>query len=505
MKIRSVETIVFTGSALIFALILFAILYLTGGHFAYILDDTYIYLALAENLPFNYSVNAPGAEAGAASSSIIYPYLLLPLAQTPLALFAPLLVSLIGAVLVLLLLLELERKILPLPDASPLIRGMLILGFAVLINLFGLIFTGMEHTLHMASALAVLSGLLDLSEGRKPRWWFWLAVFAGPLIRYEALALSLPALVYAGNCGYIKRSLWTGTLMLGATIAFSFYLVWLGYGWLPSSVLTKSMPLATVSEGMSSLTTLKALFYNFLLNFKEPTAWMHAILLLVLVGLLPKCRQRGLLLVVLLAAMAHMLLGKFGWAGRYHAYVLAVMVLAIFYLARGRIKPSTLIELTILVGATGLYYTAITPVSANNVYRYHNTLNNFVVNHWQDDIAAFDIGYLAWRNPHTVVDLFGLASERIRRIVHKPDAGAVIPQLLADDQIDLIIAERKLEAYYRSPQWRLAGELQLDGQLWVTGLNPRFYLTNPARAEELRSKLEALRPQLPAGVTLKVY
>lgn len=505
MSDRITKTVVFSGSAVLVAGLMIAILLMTGGHFAYVLDDAYIYLALAENLPFNYSVNAPGAEAGAPSSSILYPYLLMPLAHTSLALFGPLLISFAGAVPVLLLLLRLERQIALLPDLSPAHRGGAVLAFAVLINLFALVFTGMEHTLHVAAALGVLGGLIDLTEGRAPRWWFWLAIVAGPLLRYEALALSLPALVFAGTCGYTRRSVWVSVLTLAGPVVFGFYLVSMGYSWLPSSVLAKSYLLISVDEGMSGLMSLLSVWGNFTLNLLEPTALIHVVLLAILLGLLRNSPQRGLLLVVILAAAAQLLLGKFGWMGRYHAWALALMLLTIFYVARGRIKTGLLVEMAVLAGMTGLIYTAITPPVAAHVYRYHSTLHDFVTGYWKDDIAALDIGYLSWENPHTVVDLFGLASERIRRLVHKPHADQAIIQLLADEHIGLIIAEPKLLDTYNSPQWKLAGELQLSSLFWVTGLNPRFYLTDPARADELRQKLEAFRPRLPQGVTLKVY
>ena len=54
------------------------ILHLRGGHFSYTLDDAYIHLALAENLAGgHYGVNL--GEYSAASSSILWPLLLIPL------------------------------------------------------------------------------------------------------------------------------------------------------------------------------------------------------------------------------------------------------------------------------------------------------------------------------------------------------------------------------------------------------------------------------------------
>src|SRR3954447_15747321 len=63
------------------AALLLSIAHRTGGHFVYALDDPYIHLALAENLAHgHYGLNA--TEFASPSSSILWPFLLVPLTGT---------------------------------------------------------------------------------------------------------------------------------------------------------------------------------------------------------------------------------------------------------------------------------------------------------------------------------------------------------------------------------------------------------------------------------------
>ncbi|MBD0271632.1 MAG: hypothetical protein ICV73_06845, partial [Acetobacteraceae bacterium] len=62
---------------------------MTGGHLGYTLDDPYIHLALAEQIARgHYGIN-PG-EVTAPSSSVLWPFLLLPGAGTPWHVWLPL-------------------------------------------------------------------------------------------------------------------------------------------------------------------------------------------------------------------------------------------------------------------------------------------------------------------------------------------------------------------------------------------------------------------------------
>src|SRR6476469_58646 len=75
------------------AIELAAIVMMNSGRFVYTLDDAYIHLAMAENIGLgHYGVN-PG-ELSAPASSIIWPFLLAPVARVSFAEFVPLCLNL---------------------------------------------------------------------------------------------------------------------------------------------------------------------------------------------------------------------------------------------------------------------------------------------------------------------------------------------------------------------------------------------------------------------------
>src|SRR5206468_280902 len=61
-------------------------------------------------------------------------------------------------------------------------------------NLVGLAFTGMEHSLQVLLSVALVAGLIEETTTARVPSWLPAAIVAGPLVRYENLALSLPAL-----------------------------------------------------------------------------------------------------------------------------------------------------------------------------------------------------------------------------------------------------------------------------------------------------------------------
>ena len=117
--------------------------YVHAGVFEYPLDDVYIHLAMAEGIAQGtYGIN-PG-EAASASSSILYPLLLLPFPGTEVQRMLPLSWN-AAAVLALG---WLFGRALVAGGAGPGIGVALALVGPILLNMPGAAFNGMEHSLH---------------------------------------------------------------------------------------------------------------------------------------------------------------------------------------------------------------------------------------------------------------------------------------------------------------------------------------------------------------------
>jgi len=506
------------GYILLNIVLFVAVLFSTGGDFTYSLDDAYIHLAMAENLPGFWGVNGAAAPPAMASSSILYPWLLMPLAHTPLAFLAPYIVNVLAGFAAILVLVDIERRINFWPQATPLIRACFVLAFAAITNLITLVFTGMEHSLHYLAALVIFASLLKLNQEKSISKIFWLAVIMAPLIRYEGLALSLLALLYVGLSGYWRATLVAGALVLAGPLLFGFYLHSMGLPWLPSSVLAKSASVTLVLQDTSAYGPVLLTFVsNILTNLGVPTGWAHLGQLILLSGLLcgPRVdRSRRLLgLVVLFTGAAHMFLGKFGWFDRYHAYTLALNLLAIIYCGQPywyawaqRMKNGHLLLVLLLLasGISSLSCMIQTPAAARQIRLVYGTLHDFVVTSWQDKVAAYDIGLLAWHNDYAVLDLYGLASEEIRRMIRHPAAMFMVPEYMRHHNYDLLISGEDAVRLFPKTGWQLVAVLHVTGKQIVTTLSPHIYAANPLRAAELRSKLELFKAQIPAGTELEI-
>src|SRR5260221_388102 len=176
-----------------------AILFINSGHLVYTLDDAYIHLSLAENiLHRHYGVN-PG-EACSPSSSILWPFLLAPVAGSDLGALAPLVMNCLASLGTVFLFWSIACVALQNDQAgarrSTAFPAFVVLLLVVATNLIGLIFTGMEHSLQVFFVTLIVWGLIQESRTGKAEWWLVVALVLAPLVRYECLAISAPGLVY---------------------------------------------------------------------------------------------------------------------------------------------------------------------------------------------------------------------------------------------------------------------------------------------------------------------
>jgi hypothetical protein len=148
-----------------------AIVALSDGEFGYSLDDPYIHLALAEGIRRGeYGIN-PG-EFASPSSSVLWPFLLVPFQTTALAQIAPLLINLLataGAVLALQQVLQ--RVARPSTRLEALMRAGGITLLSACLNLVPLALTGMEHSLQVLVVLTASRPRRGAPGATSPKRW----------------------------------------------------------------------------------------------------------------------------------------------------------------------------------------------------------------------------------------------------------------------------------------------------------------------------------------------
>lgn len=481
----------------------------TGGVLEYPLDDVYIHLEMARAIAGGgYGVN-PG-EVASADSSAIYPLLLTPFAGAEVQRLLPALVNLLAlagcgwAWGTLIARSEFGR--------FPGMGLALALVGPVALNMAGVAFLGMEHSLHALATLMVLLGLIGFLRDKRVGAVLGAGIVLGPLLRPEGLAVSLAACAVLLMAGARRAGL---ALTAGAVLPFAGFVAFLtalGIGPLPNSVMAK-----LASMDFPGASPLQARFLSLLKNLIEPMGAATVLIVLATgLGLLfarPLTHKRTAPVVraALAVALAHLVLGKMGWGYRYEHYMLVFLIGAAVYgfgywgLA-GRERMPMLVPLMpaiILALPLATYLPLVLaegPASARAIYLQQRQLGRVAKEVVAAPVAVNDIGWVAYRNDNYVLDLWGLASAQAldaRRAGMQPGWADALTR---EHGADLAMVYDNWVRRGAGPDWVRLGRLVLTGpQGFAAGPAVSFYATRAEAAAGLRDQLEGFVSSLPEG------
>ena len=486
-----------------------AILTKTGGMLVYSLDDAYIHVALAERIRLgHYGLNM--GEITSPSSSVIWPFLLVPFAGTYWGAAAPLLLNAAFGATAAYLLGRIATLIHLPPDwtdvGSHSFRIALACAMVVACNLCNLTFIGLEHSLQVVIAVALALALIQHAEGAPlPTWALTLAAL-GPSVRYELLALT------AAVCFVlVLERRWrtvaiiaAGSLVLPA--ALGTYLTANGGYPLPNSVISKltsgtaggsesgSAVWDVLSRKMTQLGDLDALARIVLLGTLITMAWIAR-------SASPQWRK--ILLAALGVGLLHFAVGQFGWWYRYELYAVAFCGTITIAVLSPR-QPYAAMLGAFLAAYHYLPSVSHTPLAAANLYEQHYQMHRFVAEHYRKPFAVNDVGFVSvgLANGPYVLDLWGLASnEAVRQRDKSPEWMDEITRHRGAG-----LAMVYTSAFRGIPKsWTLVGELKLASPR-VTAANEivTFYATAAGDAADIKRHLLDWKPSLPAGVALDI-
>ena len=493
------------GSALlVFAGVQAAAWRIVGG-FEYPLDDVYIHLAVAEQIAAgNYGVN-PG-EVSSPASSPLYPLLLVPFAGTEAQRLLPLAWNVAGLAASAALFARILGQAglrgwpaLALAAAAPLAA-----------NMPGLAATGMEHSLHMAASLALLSGLFDTLRTGRIGALLVAGVALAPALRPEGLALALAAAGAVAVTGRPGAGAGLAALGIAPQAAFAGFLAALGLEPMPSSVLTKLGPGETgpLSIDLSG----------------PPGQALFALTVLAALAA-PRAAQRGaraaawIAGVAALAGAAHLLAGRIGWLNRYEPYAVAVVlagagaaVLALEGRMRALFAAGLLAGGVVLAGYYGLRGLPLVAANPLLIHLQQAQMARFAHEHARVSVAVNDLGRVSWTSPVPVLDLWGLASAEARRVRLSDPAPGWAGPLAERDGVDLAMIYPEPLADAPGPDWVRLGTLRFDHAaprmraigsreraFFAGGFAVAFYATRPGAVGPLEAALEPWVAGLPEG------
>lgn len=421
---------------------------LCNDHFFYSLDDPYISLALGSQISHgHYGLNA--GEFSSPSSSILYPFLLAAFARFPGFAWVPLVLNAAAAAATAACFAWTLAHHATLRGPRELRRSAyLAVSLCLGTGIVGVVSTGLEHSIHVFLCVVIIFGLGRVFEGEETPKWLIASIVLAPLFRFEGLALSCLAIISLAAVGRSRTALIALILLACAAAVYMLGTIELGLPLLPSSVLVKATvftPGAThgnpvyafVATALSRVAQYRPARLLGLLAagvLLRPILRALKIIPLEKAGTLPPRREALLIFVVVGTLGAQVLFGSWGWWFRYEVYALATGAAALIVLWRVElgafVTRATGLQLTLVLAAfalVSLQYLRATldnPLAGRGIYEQQYQMRRFAVDFYRQPVAVNDIGWVSFRNPRYVLDLWGLGSEaaRVDRLItHPPD------------------------------------------------------------------------------------
>ncbi len=495
-----------------------------GGVFEYPLDDVYIHLAMAEEIARGgYGVNA--GEYASADSSLLYPLLLAPFAGTSLHRYLPIFWNVIGLLGTAFMW---GRILWRAGYGEGALRPLgLILAFTgpLVLNVAGVAFTGMEHSLHAFLVLVALYGLQTFLESGRVPLWLVASLILGVMLRYEGLGVSFAIALVIALKGRWRAGLALFAASLLPLIAFGFFLHALGLEPVPNSVMSK---LADLSEAHMPLADrmVRAVLRN--MARVQGMSFLILVLAFAISLLWPRMwrawngRYWPFALALVIVGAGHLMFGKFGYMNRYEHYVLlfgyGAALCAIRPMLADLIAPDPARSMwhkagklimpafVVWTGASiGQYYIPVVlqdvTLAPSQIHRQQGQMARFQREYVKGPVAVNDLGWVSYRNDDYVLDLWGLASLEALKIRLREDVpeGWAGPLVKARG-VKLVMIYDKWLGEAVGPEWIYLGTLGLGEKTHYLGGNEvDFYAPDAASAAPLQEALEAFVPTMPKG------
>ncbi|HEX2981292.1 MAG TPA: hypothetical protein VHO48_13565 [Anaerolineaceae bacterium] len=408
------------------------ILQLTDGHLIYSLDDAYIHMAIAKNFSQHGVWGVAFDQFSSSTSSILWTSLL----AAAYFIFgvneiAPLVMNLLSAFALIGVVYHITVRFF----SRPFVRLGFILLVIELLPVTYLIFTGMEHLLHVTLCLVLVDVTARAFQGtvHLPKTLLILAPLA-VLARYESLFLiAAICVLYAAK----KRLRDAVALGLAASLPILIYgLVSVSQGWflLPNSLLLKSTVINTAWNVQRLLLMLFERVLKLIL-VRHLALLFGVCLLLVWAVRRQPLSMRIWPYLFLVTCTFHVLFAEFSATNltvfRYEGYLIALGLLAVgacagtmqfstrVFTLRNAL-PAALWATCILCGASlsvrAFTAVSLTPTATSNIYQQQYQMGLFVRQYFNSQaVAVNDVGAVSFLADVHTVDLWGLANLEVAR------------------------------------------------------------------------------------------
>jgi hypothetical protein len=448
---------------------------------SFTLDDPYIHLELAKNL-FNGNYGINPHEFSSPSSSIIWPFVLAPFSVFDWYIYTPLILNTVFLGLTItFILIQLVDYVEPY-----FLRILTVISIAFSLNLYGLVMTGMEHSLQVLCSCVIAYGFADKDFRRSNTLLFYFALVIAPLVRYESLALTVPVMLYLISFKEDRKlALLSGVILVVTIGIFSLFLYINSGYFFPSSVMIKQSAVSE-AETMNFLTKLIANTYSQLSKYGWLVAIFAGVLILARV-------DKKFLFACASATFLYLTLGKHGWFGRYEVFFVMFASVLLLTIARQKLKPAkfTVAIVVLLMPLAFLSLvssTLLTPLASSNIYNQQYLVSQFVKG-LNEPIAVNDLGLISLNSERTVVDLVGLGNLDAMT-ARKNNEASYVDRLMSKNDARFAIIYREWFSEKQLENLIFVGSLTLnETRITPASDTVSFFANTTVSAEELKIKL----------------
>lgn len=484
---------------------------LTHGELVLPLDDAYIHFAIARTLADHHAYGLQPGAFSTPSSSLLWP-LLLAMARwlgAPLD-WSALAIGLVAGAASLVLV----EDVLAREGVTLRARSIVLFAIGALVPLVPMALLGMEHSLHIAVVLALVSEVAR-NDGRSRGRMLLLAALAALAVslRYESafVVAALAAwMVFASHAKPAKHAKHdrqsVAALLIGSTVPVALAAAFFashGAPLLPASVVLKRTHVTL--GGMPQL-----LLHRFM---EHPHVPGFLVALAIAWRLDRQGRARIWLFAGGVALVGHATVAQLGWLYRYESHAIAVLLVGLgLALALAELRSARALAVCALVAAAlvpaalrASFAHAALPQASRNVAEQQRAIGRFVRELApRDPVAVNDVGAIAFLGEAPVLDLLGLADLRVARArgmrIDAPLSREQVRRFTEDDHVSLAVLYEPWfhgaipEAWIPLERWRIR-----DNRVCAFD-TVTFFATRPEAAVELRRALATYRPRLPARV-----
>lgn len=520
-------------SVIIFGVLLMYLLIqslnLNQGHLIYTLDDPYIHMAISKNFA-HYGVWGVTQHGFTSTSSsllwtIVISLIYLIGGVNEIIPFILNIIFTIGALSMVYIILN-EFKI------SKVYILMVLILIIFLTPLPALVFTGMEHIMHIFLVILFIYLSVLILVKDKEGTFKYLLVLAFLLImtRYESIFL----IITVSFLFFMKKNyLYSISLTAVSLIPLGVYgLISILEGWyfLPNSIVLKSI--VTGNQPFLSKIYFLNIFNHFIDQMFHSEIYSEILVLFLISSIfllinLFNRRFKDLYTVMLFIFISitflHLLFANVGWFYRYEAYLVftgifinSIVIYQFLYKNKINIELSKILRysalmllLCLIVIPLGPRYISFseTPVATHNIYEQQYQMGLFIKQFYNNEsIALNDVGAVNYLADVKCTDVYGLSNMDVARAkkgeYYTPEE---LSGLLKNNNIKVIIIYDKWFKNMIPSDWIKVSDWEILNNIVCGDNKVSFYVRDPKDKEDLLKNIKIFSTRLPDDVKVTIY